>query len=573
MISARILARLALGSALLITIWSCSGDSSANFAGKSSMYDGGIQLDAGSSSGYCYGANDCPPGYYCNTFHTCVPMKPPDQGLPVTDATGAVQPDMALPPELENRAEAPPAVGKQYMYVAVAKQNRVVKIDSVSLQVRAIKVGQDPGALRTITGQDVAVVLNRKSATATVIRGRSDGKDDLTTLKTAPDLNNMSIAPAGTYAVAFFDLALTKGAISAKQNLQDVTLLKLDKGKEKAVNLTVGFKPTGVQFTTDSKKAFVVAEKVVSIIDPATATKSAIMPTVPLLKDPLKEPKPAEVLVTPDGKLALLRQKGVKAVRAVDLTTRAITDITLKGEPTDLDITKDGKVAVAVLRDTSEVVVIDLPGDLTPSPTLDTISVGSYTAGQSELTSDGKYAFLFTNAVSQEVLLMADLTARKLKVNQLQKGVRQILAAPDGKSVVVLHNKVYGTPSKQDSLDAYIDKSYGFSLFSLPLGFAKLQLTGTDPGKVAFAPDGSAAFMLLNDTSKGIRTVEAMDLTSFLITSVAMGSPPVSLGVLPSTKKVYVAQDHALGRVTFVDMKTSKTQTVTGFELNSQVIE
>ena len=218
-------------------------------------------------------------------------------------------------------------------------------------------------------------------------------------------------------------------------------------------------------------------------------------------------------------------------------------------------------------------VVIDLPGDLTPSPTLDTISVGSYTAGQSELTSDGKYAFLFTNAVSQEVLLMADLTARKLKVNQLQKGVRQILAAPDGKSVVVLHNKVYGTPSKQDSLDAYIDKSYGFSLFSLPLGFAKLQLTGTDPGKVAFAPDGSAAFMLLNDTSKGIRTVEAMDLTSFLITSVAMGSPPVSLGVLPSTKKVYVAQDHALGRVTFVDMKTSKTQTVTGFELNSQVIE
>ncbi len=569
----RIIARLALGTALLITIWNCADDDSSAGSWASKKDGGSVMLDAGGTSKQCYGANDCPPGYYCNEFYTCAPMKPPDQGIPVGDGSRATPPDAALPPELENRAEAPPAVGKRYMYVAVAKQNRVVKIDSVSLQVRAIKVGQDPGALRTITGQDVAVVLNRKSSTATVIRNRADGKDDLTTLKTAPDLNNMAISPDGTYAVAFFDLTLSKGAISASQNLQDVSLITLEKGKEKAVTLTVGFKPSEVLFSKDSSRAFVVAEKVVSIIDPAKATKSAIMPTVPMLTDPIKEPKPAEVLVTPDGKLALLRQKGVNKVRAVDLATKAITDLTLTGEPTDLDLTKNGKVAVAVLRDTSEVVVIDVPGDLNASPQLDTISVGKYTAGQSELTSDGKYAFLFTNAVSQEVLLMADLTARKLKVHQLQKGVRQVLAAPDGKTALVKHNKVYGTPSKQDSLETYIDKSHGFSLFSLGLGFAKLQLTGTDPGKVAFAPDSSAAYMLLNDTSKGIRSVEAMDLSSFLIQSVTMGSPPVSLGVIASTKKVYVAQDHALGRVTFVDMTTNKTQTVTGFELNSQVIE
>ena len=572
MTRARILARLMLGTALLITIYCCSGDNSLNY-GASAKDSGMSKSDAGSSSKNCYGASDCPPGYYCNEFYTCVPMLPPDGGVPTGDAAPVNNPDMALPPELENPNEAPPAVGKKYMYVAVAKQDRVVKIDSVSLQVRAIKVGQDPGALRTITGQDVAVVLNRKSSTATVIRGRTDGKDDLTTLKTAPDLNNMAISPDGTYAIAYFDLSLSKGAISAKQNLQDVTLIKLEKGKEQAVILTVGFKPTGVQFSKDSKTAFVVAEKVISIIDPAKATKSAIMPTVPLLKDPLKEPKPAEVLVTPDGKLAVLRQKGQSMVRAVDLSTKAITDLTLNGEPTDLDITKDGKVAVAVLRDKAEVVIIDLPGDLSPTPQLDTISVGSYTAGQSELTSDGKYAFFFTNAVSQEVLLMADLSTRKLKVHQLQKGVRQILAAPDGKTVVVLHNKIYGTPSNQDSLETYIDKSYGFSLFSLSLSFAKLQLTGTDPGKVAFSSDSSAAYMLLNDAARGIRTVEAMDLSSFLVKSVTMGSPPVSLGVLQSTNKVYVAQDHALGRVTFVDMKTNNTQTVTGFELNSQVIE
>lgn len=67
--------------------------------------------------------------------------------------------------------------------------------------------------------------------------------------------------------------------------------------------------------------------------------------------------------------------------------------------------------------------------------------------------------------------------------------------------------------------------------------------------------------------------MEAIDLRSFLVASVALGSPPVAVGVVPMTHQVYVGQTHPLGRMTFVDTDTFKTRTLTGFGLNGQIIE
>ncbi len=417
------------------------------------------------------------------------------------------------------------------------------------------------------------MVLNRGSSTATVLRARSDGGDDVATLDTADALNQLVLSPDGAHGVAFFDVNRSGGALGSSPSLQDVTLLTLQGGKERSVDLTVGFKPSSVQWAADGSKAFVVCEKSVSVIDPASATRPAIAPSVSLLRDPISEPAPAEVLVTPDGKLALVRQSKVKGLRAVNLATGALTDLALASEPTDLDLTEDGALAVAVLRDAGQVALIDVPGDLAAPKQIDLLSTGSYTAGQAVLTKDGTRAFLFSNATTQEVLLVADLVKRKLSVQGLQKGVRDVRAAPDGKTALVLHNRAPGSVSPLDSLEALIDKSDGYSLLSVPLGFAKLQLTETDPGESAFTADSAAAYVLLSDSATSLRAVEALDLKSFGIQRVTLGSPPVSVGVLGSGKKVYVAQDHALGRVTFLDVKSLKTETVTGFQLNSEIID
>jgi hypothetical protein len=546
----------------MLAVACCSGCDANGSLEAASPDNSRAKSDAGATS-KCYGANDCPPGYYCNAFGYCTAASA------TLDGGGG---EAGLPPEVEQKRD-PPASGKYYVYVAVPEQDMVAKIHSKTLKVQSIKVGKDPGALRTVKGQDVAVVLGRLSATASILRSRADGTDDVVTLKTASGLNQLGLSPSGAYAVAYFDVSKSGGKITSKQSFQEITVLKLEAGQEASVTLSVGFAPSSVQFSSDGATAFVITEQGVSVVDLAKATKPAIIPTIKVLSDPLKEPKPDEVLVTPDGKTALVCLKTVKGIRVLDLATKSLTDLGLGAVPTDLDLTEDGKLAVAVLRDAKQVALLDIPADLADPTGIDTLSTGSYLAGQAVLSKDGKRAFLFTNATSQEVVLVTDLVARKVSAYPLKKGVRSVLGSPDGKKAVVLHNKVPGTPKVEDGFDTFVDKSHGYSLLDLGASFDKLVLTPCDPGELAFAPDSLTAYLLLSETATKVRSVEAIDLTSFMVKSVGLGSHPVALGVISATGVVYVAQSHPLGRVTFVEIKTHQTKTVTGFELNSHIID
>jgi hypothetical protein len=554
------------GLTLVLGLWSlgCS-----DYSAKSSL-DEPHNADNSSSGNenyarQCYGANECSPGYYCNEFGYCALLKGQD------GSTGQV--DAGLPPEVENKKEAP-ASGKNYVYVAVPKQNMVAKIDSSTLQVRAIKVGSNPGALQTINGQDIALLLNRSSASATLLRSKPDGSDENVTLATVFGLNRLAIAPDGRSAIAFYDVSQSDGNLPPQQTIQEVTLLKLDPpGKEKSINISTGFRPVDVQFSQNSSHAYVVTEEGISIIEIAVTNKPLIAPFVSLLKDVFNEQKPDEVLITPDGKVAILRQSGLQGIRVADLTTTNLTDIALGSDATDIDLTEDGSLLIAVLRDSSEVALIDIPSDLEDPTQIEIISVTGSTIGQVSLSSDGKHAFLYSNATPQKVALIADLSSRQIVAYPLKKGVRAVYGTPDGTKAVIMHNKVPGTPKAEEGTEAFIDKSFGYSMISLASGFVKLQLTEANPEKLTFAADSLSGYLLLNDSSQDLRTVECLNLDTFQVESITMGSPPVALGILPGTQKVYAAQSHPLGRITFIEQKTHATKTITGFELNSYVIE
>lgn len=513
--------------------------------------------DGGTTGQPCLGANDCVKGQVCNAFGLCA--------WPAPAGDGGID---AAPAEHE-RVPEPPAIGQRYVYAAIPAEDLVARIDSQTLQVVSIDVGDDPGSLRTVPGQDVAIVLNRGDATASILRAREDGTDAITTLPTIQGANRLHIAPDGRHAVARVDLE-GSGGIGA--TLQEVTVLGLQSGQERAVDLAVGFRPLDVQFSQDGAQAFVISEGSISVIALATVKGGALLPSVPLRTDPLTESPPEEVQITADGKLALARLPGQALLRTIELSSKAISDVVLPAVPTDIDLSPDGKQALVVLRDSQELALVDLsdtqvlPGDIAllalPQP-----------AGQIVLTPDGKTAFLFSNALDVEILQRLDLASRKLTALPLQKGVREIHAAPDGKTVLVVHNKQPGEPKLTDPLDVYIDRRQGYSLVDLQSGFVKLQLTDAAPGPVAFASDGSSAYLTLSDPSAGVRAIDAIDLRGFLVHPSGLGSPPVAVGVVPATGQVYVAQSHPLGRVTFIDAKTGKRRTLTGFALDSQVIE
>ncbi len=110
-------------------------------------------------------------------------------------------------------------------------------------------------------------------------------------------------------------------------------------------------------------------------------------------------------------------------------------------------------------------------------------------------------------------------------------------------------------------------------MLELDSGFSKLQLTDAPLGSSTIVPDGSTMFILFNSPSQNIREVHRVGLRDFLVEPIVLGSPPVSIGTLPGSSKVFVGQEHPDGRMTFIDWETAETESVTGFELNSRIRE
>jgi DNA-binding beta-propeller fold protein YncE len=294
---------------------------------------------------------------------------------------------------------------------------------------------------------------------------------------------------------------------------------------------------------------------------------------VPYAEDPLDDTTPTEVQVTPDGRYALLRLSGKALLRSVELPSGKIIDLPLGAEPTDLDLNAAGDLAIVVLREANTLAFVEVPEAFADPLRVEAVT-SEHPFGQATVSADGARAFLFTNATNEEVLLVADLQTRELSPVRMQKGIRAVRVAPDGKTALVLHNKLPDAPQTGDDADTLIDKQEGYTLLSVAARFpTKLQITETAVGQTAFAPDSEHGYLLLSDQQADIRLLEAIDLRSFLVDRVELGSPPAGIGVLPATEQIYVAQNHPLGRVTFVDSKTHKTRTLTGFALNSQVIE
>ena len=96
-------------------------------------------------------------------------------------------------------------------------------------------------------------------------------------------------------------------------------------------------------------------------------------------------------------------------------------------------------------------------------------------------------------------------------------------------------------------------RSYGYSVLRVNSGDVKLQVTATAPGAFNIVPDGSYLFLLFRDDATGMREVQKVESKSFLVQSIVLGSPPISIGSVPQSKRMFVNQAHPDGRITFID--------------------
>jgi hypothetical protein len=564
---------LRITSALAIAVTAGCAAGPAGYGADDSATD----APAGSTP-QCFSSSECPVGFICSEFGTCVPPPPPP-----TDAG----PD-APPPETEIKLSEPSS-SRHYVWVAMTDEDRLAEIDGANLQVTSYAVGDQPKILATLPNTDTAVVLDSINAAATVVHGAPDDTAVKELYPTLPNLNRLATVPGGRYAVAFFDLDKAiqdaggdPGAVEHVGSFQDVTVLAVGNGEQKSIDLTVGFRPRDIQSDAAGRYAFVITNDGVSVIDlPLIVTGGpTIVPPVPITDDIFGDTSGLEVQVLASGLHAVVRQPNLAKLRVVSLlgsTAGDGTDITLPAVPTDIDLAPDGKRIYAAYRDPAPgLSIIDLSVDPL-HPTITTLDLAGGTGGSLVLSDDGTRGLLFTNATLDERITVVELAKPGFPHHTypLQKAVLTAGFDPTGTKAIILHARAPGDPATATSFDEYIDRKPGYSAFDIATGFAKLEITDVDPKSFTFATGAPRAYVTLDggDTEGALTAVQQIELDSGVVRTIELGSPPAAIGILPDSNKIFVSQRHPLGRVSFIDITSGDVRTVTGFDLNSQIID
>ncbi len=479
----------------------------------------------------------------------------------VGDFGGAdVEADGLQEPEEEAELELTlPAASTRYLYVAERAAGRVARIDTETLRVWPIVVGAEPRIVVAGKDADRAIVLNYGSNTLSVIT--SDGADDdVVDVEIGPGANRVALAPGSTHALTWFDPdAMEFG--DRPGSLQEVTVVDLA-GAE-AARISVGFHVRGVEFSTDGSVVWVVTDSGVSRVAMDTAAGDRIAIPTPL--DDGRETADREIEIDADAAIALLRVAGDEWIRIVDLEDGAGVDVDLGGVPTDIDLVP-GAALVAV-RDNDMIARLPIPGVIDDPGLMQTLGIDGAPAGQVTLSANGSSALVFSTAGDQRTIAVVDV-ASFTEVGRLEvrKAIGLVAASPVDDVAIVVHADEAGA----GGID-FVENSPGVSMLSIDAEYERLFLLAALPTGFAFTGDARQVFVQLGDITDPVRAVEQIDLATFAQETIPLPTRPIAIGWMPITGLVYVAQDSAAGRISFIEPESGNVEHVAGFGLNSWI--
>ncbi len=501
-----------------------------------------------------------------------------------------------LPPEmeLEGSYEVPVATG-HFIWVANPISGRVAYVDAASLQVRTVEAGNAPTTLAPIPGADDAViVLNALSDDATILRVAVTGgtltRDRIAGV--AHGANAVTVSANGRWAIAWTDARRFEGVMPF-QGFQDITVMDLrtpQPAKPKVI-LSVGFRPVAVTFAADGTRAFAITADGITIIDLAAPSGPVAARHIPVV-DTGAGDAAADVSITPDGRLAVVRREGRASFGIVDLATGEEQTVPAASPVTDVDLTDDGARVVAVAREAAEVIVLPL-GANPPSPAAAIrLVIPGETIGSVVLAPGGGTALLYSNAVAAERLTVLTLgTTPTYRVVRVHAPVLSAFASAGGKSAVVLHAAMPaseattddGGAADGDAADASdatggappaLIAANAFSLVPLDADLpARIAPTDARPQSVAISPGADRVLVTVRDDQRKVYGVYMGLFPTLEVQHFPLASPPLTVGVVAAAETGYVAQKHPEGRITFVTLQTGEARTLTGFELGAGVVD
>jgi hypothetical protein len=288
---------------------------------------------------------------------------------PEADAGGSDYPDE--PGEFERFRLSKPASTANRVFVANETTGTIaiVSIDGGAIRISTVRAGARPSVLLPIVEEDSAVVLNKGSNSLTLVRaGRGVVPDSSETTDILAGCNRLVLSPDAELAFAWYDDRLREsGDIPGSLSVVSVVPLR---NMESSWQVSVGVNVRDILFSDDGERALLVSDEGVSEVSLRALNGDAFAPptavTDPL--DPLPLGASQEVLLTPDGELAVVRTAGSAELRIVALSDGQTTIWQPGGVATDIDLLSAGRVLVSV-PELGQVILADLQGLIDEDPT------------------------------------------------------------------------------------------------------------------------------------------------------------------------------------------------------------
>ncbi|NCG20131.1 MAG: hypothetical protein GWP91_14070 [Rhodobacterales bacterium] len=478
----------------------------------------------------------------------------------VTTDTGSI------PPEEEDDAffKLPPAQTPDYVFVANPTRNTVTRVNVQTLAVDTSQVGINPQLVQTTDDYQTAVVFNSGEDSVSIL--------DIDTMAQSivpvrDNMNAMRLSPGGQYAVLWHDAdaeSPDESAAGGLQSFNEASFVDLDSGAH--FPMAVGFNPRDVMFSASGEVAVVVSDEYLAIVQLDT---QPLVPSLIRLTDEIDPPEAEEVVVTPDGRYAFVRQFGADEVLVVDLVFELLASIPVGLNPTDLDLSPDGTQVVVVSRAVNEIWVIEVADPFLPP---NVVSVpGELNLGALQLDSTGAIGVLYTTSAPVDRYAVWDRATDEVVLHALIKPVDNLTITPNGSAMLVFHTKS-DTP-EADPFGPFFD-SWALTAIDLEDFRNNPLKLPAEPIGFANSAEGDAGYFIMDNE----HYLERLDYTTLLHDEIPLKSPPVFVGVLPDLSPTdgiesfaWVSQEHDLGRISFYDPQRASLETITGFELNSEI--
>jgi len=136
--------------------------------------------------------------------------------------------------------------------------------------------------------------------------------------------------------------------------------------------------------------------------------------------------------------------------------------------------------------------------------------------------------------------------------------------SPLSESLLVFHTQENAAGA--DSTDTWWN-AWALSLIDLDDFRANPMKLAAEPKAYSHADDGEHGYFIMEDSP----WLVVLDYGTLLPDDIELKSVPVHVGTLPATEFAYASQEHDLGRISFYDSQEATLETITGFELNSEI--